>query len=149
MFEAIKQRCRRIMYLDPAFIVQDIIQADETLAQDIVDLNRYDQLYDKGIRADGSTITPLYANSTIKYKIRDGQKWDHVTLNDKGGAYESFNIAYSGGAFKITADLDKPGGNLAERYGKTILGLTEENIAIVRGWIKPRILDAVRKKVFE
>lgn len=145
MFGQVKKVCKNIIKLQEGKILKDVLR-NTSLQQDIIDLNRDDQLYDKGIRADGQSLGEYHA-ITIGKKIEKGQRYDHVTLKDTGEFYESFKIKNNENEIIITADAEKPDGNLAFIYGKQILGLTKENLAVVRGWIKPIFLRKTREKI--
>lgn len=117
------------------------------MKQDIIDLNRHDQLYDKGIDSEGNSLGE-YAARTIQHKIETGERYDHVTLKDTSDFYESFKIKNGSEGIIITADTNKGGDDLAFIYGPKILGLTPENVAEVRGWLRPIILKETRQRIF-
>ena len=93
----------------------------------IIYLNTIEQLFEKGIDSEGLTLEPFYSQSTILYKKKKGQRFDHVTLKDTGVFYKSFAIFVSDDYFLIDADPDKGDNDLLDIYGEDVLGLTEES----------------------
>jgi len=135
--------------LDPNKLIKRTLD-NTSIQQDIVDLNRIDQLYEKGITADGVSLgeysartiegTDLYAGKKAK-----GQRYDHITLNDTGEFYETFAFENENGRFIITANTLKPDVDLLT-YGN-ILGLTEKNKYVVAGWIRVPLIGEIKKFV--
>ena len=144
MFGTLRYKLLNVIALDEDKIIRDIV-SNSGLQQDIIDLNREDQLYDKGIDADGNLVGDgRYSKMTIQHKIETGERYDHVTLKDTGEFYESFKIKKGEAEIIITADTIKDGKDLASIYGEKILGLTAENVAILRGWIKKLFIERTR-----
>lgn len=130
-------------------IMVKVVGKDRRLMTLIVSLNTQDQLFNKGIRSDGSDITPPYSAYTISLKQAKGQPTDRVTLKDTGEFYDSF-VAFVDGSKDIIIDsnpikVDEQGfeTNLLEKYGERVEGLTLENQAI----INEKILLPVQKYV--
>lgn len=100
---------------------------------EIVELNTQSQLFEKGINADSVSIKSYrpYRPLTIQLKKLKGQPTDRVTLRDDGDFYNSvfLNIGKSDVFFDAT---DSKTEDLIEKYGEDILGLTLENVEIVR-----------------
>lgn len=97
----------------------------------IISLNQNDQLYEQGIKANNLPILPKYTAFTKAVKARKGQRIDHVTLKDTGKFYESFEVVAGSDSFEIIAK-DSKTEKLKAKYDSEILGLTEENIGILR-----------------
>lgn len=93
----------------------------------IIYLNTIEQLFEKGEDSDGLELYPFYAQKTILYKKEKGQRYDHVTLNDTGAFYRSFEVIVSDEYFLINADPKKGDNDLFNIYGEDVLGLTEES----------------------
>lgn len=93
----------------------------------IIYLNTIEQLYKKGEDSEGLELYPFYAQSTILYKKEKGQTYDHVTLNDSGAFYKTFEVIVSDDYFLINADPNKGDNDLFNIYGEDVLGLTEES----------------------
>lgn len=98
----------------------------------IADLNREQMA--SGIRGDGSDITPEYTFVTKDIKDRKSglaSVIDHVTLYDTGAFHKSV-VAQIFPDEVILDATDPKLSDLEEKYGKEILGLTEENQKKVR-----------------
>ena len=84
----------------------------------------------QGIKADGTEITPQYAESTIEYKQgKTGLSGitDRVTLFDSGDFYRGIAVTkVDAEKFTITSIDDKT-PKLEAKYGNKIFGLTSEN----------------------
>ena len=131
------------------FLKQAVKNKD--LKKQILDLNRFDQLYNLGEDANGEDLVPSYAYNTIvgvpgRYegKIAKGQPFDRVTLNDKGNFYNSFDLKFNNDELEITADDIN---DLAIKYGTDILGLNDENLEESFGFIRAFILQQIREQI--
>jgi hypothetical protein len=116
----------------------------------ILDLNRINQLFDKGENAYGDFL------GTYSYRtelITKGRKkaGDHITLFDTGEFYRSFDVAvFSDNSFLIEANTIKDDNTdlaSSKRYGKGILGLSEESKGKLIEKILPLIIIEVRKEL--
>lgn len=114
--------------------VLDIVQAEK---QQVVDLNKSQLL-----NSEDSEGAPLGTYASIAYANKKGKA--EVDLKDTGAFYESIFINTEKFPILFGA-TDKKTGNLVERYGKDIFGLTKSNQAVVSkeiiktgliGWIR-------------
>lgn len=150
-----------IAKLDGDKLMKNVLNNDQGLQQDILDLNRIDQLYDRGINTDGnlliaSGIDGGYARNTIvgtneyKGKIALGLPTNHVTLFNEGIFYSTFKLDVEATEAFITADTIKDGVDISDRYadGKA-LGLTEESKRKMIGWVKVPFVNEMRKAIFK
>ena len=119
-----------------------IIEEAKKQEEEILIMVKQEQLF-QGIDAQGRQISPPYAESTIKRKIKKGQPTDRVTLKDTGFFYFSFFIDYQPKEFTIQAEDIKTIFLLA-RYGLDILGLTPDNIDKLSGLIRPELLKRLK-----
>lgn len=148
MLGALKSLVKNTRKLDENRFVNSAL-SNSQIQYDILELNRQDQLYEQGITADGKSMGD-YAPFTLRYKIEEAGKMgrdtrtDHITLKDTGEFYSTFRFKKGKDEFIIAADTIKDGTDLIEREGN-ILGLTNENKAVVAGWIKPDIISQTRK----
>jgi hypothetical protein len=114
-----------------------IFAVDKDVQDEIIRINTEDQLEEEGIDSLGRKLGD-YAPSTIAYKRRKGQRYDHVTLKDEGDFYNSFNVKVNVNEIIIDADdsskYNKP---LFEVWGVDVLGLTDDNM----NYIKQMILE--------
>ena len=101
--------------------MEDITRSIE---DEIKEINVHQQ-YDLGQDRNGDSITPEYAESTIRYKRRKGQPTDRVTLQDTGQYHDTFKIRYEDEGFELYAN-DWKAGFLDKKYGKEIYGLQDE-----------------------
>lgn len=146
-FQPLYDLARRAIALDEHAILNALL-ANPGLQQDILDLNRQNQLFDKGIDSTGRSLADIgggYAPVTIQIKTAKGQPTDRVTLRDTGEFYASFYIVLGEKEFYIEADPMKPGGvNLLEEWGKDVLGLTDESKRQLVEWLKAEMVPVVR-----
>lgn len=97
----------------------------------ILDLNK-EQLYEFGERSDGSQIGD-YKPTTVEYKKANNQRYDHITLRNKGKFYDSFTLKFDGQNLNFNAypfkfnKKTKKVVNLFKVYGIDVLGLNEDS----------------------
>ena len=118
------------------------VDAMQDAAEKAEDLNR-EQLYDFGVKASGELL-PDYKQSTIRYKQRMGQVYDHMTLRDTGAFHKSFSLKREKDGVEMLAS-DAKTGELMQRYGKDILGLTDGSKVVYFGIVRPVFFKKVRK----
>lgn len=111
----------------------------------ILDLNRQNQLYDKGEDIDGNKLL-AYRPFTIEIKQLIGQPYDRTTLFYSGQFYNSFKQAVYPKEYKI--DLyatDIKTLPLVAKYGD-IIGLQKQNIEVLDNEIiKPELYSFIKK----
>lgn len=101
---------------------------DDEIQEHIIQMNTEDQLEEDGVFSDG-TPTGEYAPTTIFYKRRKGDRYDHITFKDTGNFYDSWIVRVDKTGFTIDADGQVSADtNLFTIYGENILGLTDENM---------------------
>jgi len=108
------------------------------------------QLFELGEDATGRTLESIggeYSPFTIEEKKKKGQPTDRVTLKDTGEFYESFIVIPFKGGFRIEADTIKDGQDLQNSWGKEIVGLSPENIQIVKDFYINAIIQKVKKNI--
>lgn len=131
--------------LDIWQIVTDIMEKD--LGVFISDLNRK-QMADKGQRADGSKLTPDYANVTKEIKSdKSGLSgvYEHVTLYDTGELHKSIFTSVIGTNIILDSE-DWKVDELTQKYGE-FLGLTDESIMKLKEKFEPLFLDKVYEQI--
>lgn len=92
--------------------------------QSILDLNREDQLFDRGVDSDGKRLRE-YSPLTKAIKRGKGEVFNRTTLLDTGAFYGAFDLLNRGRSFSIFSK-DSKSADLVEEYGN-IFGLTKEN----------------------
>lgn len=104
--------------------VDDIINSKE---EEILNLNREDQLFDKGIDVNGSLLGKYrntLSGSTRGYPKSAG---DPFNFYDTGSLFSGFSLLSEGNANKVVINnSDSKVSLLTNKYGDFI-GLTEEN----------------------
>lgn len=79
-----------------------------------------------GKRADGSEITPSYADYTIELKESKGQESRWVTLRDTGEFWNDMFVDVNAETFETSSANEKT-AKLEKKYGKKIFGLSKES----------------------
>ncbi len=114
---------RKVSALDTEAVIESaIVQTKEVIA----DLNA--EQMNKGLRADGSEITPSYSPLTIAIKEEKGQPTDRVTLKDTGDYYKAIRVEVSSGGETKVINNDPKAEKLNKKYSKAkgnILGLSD------------------------
>lgn len=128
-------------------LIQNIIWENEAY---IVDMNAEEQLFEQGINRLGVEISDYapYSPVTIEIKEAKGQPTNRVTLRDEGDFEGSFFLEVGDKQFEIKAS-DFKTEDLIKKYGRQILGLTDENIAIlIWQYIYPDLMDEAKKQIY-
>lgn len=128
-------------------LMQDIIWSNDAY---IVDMNAEEQLFERGINRLGVEIMDYapYSPVTIEIKEALGQPTNRVTLRDEGDFESSFFLEVGDKQFEIKAS-DFKTEDLIKKYGRQILGLTDENIAIlIWQYIYPDLMDEAKKQIY-
>lgn len=128
-------------------LVQKIIWDNEAY---IIDMNAEEQLFEQGVNRLGVSIMDYapYSPVTIAIKEAKGQPTNRVTLRDEGDFESSFFLEVSDKQFEIKAS-DFKTEDLIKKYGRQILGLTDENIAIlIWQYIYPDLMDEAKKQIY-
>lgn len=128
-------------------IIQNIIWDNEAY---IVDLNAEEQLFEQGINRLGVEISDYapYSPVTIAIKEAKGQPTNRVTLRDEGDFESSFYLEVGDKQFEIKAS-DFKTEDLIKKYGRQILGLTNENIAkLIWQYVYPDLLTKAKKTIY-
>ena len=126
--------------------IQRIIMDNEAY---IVDLNAQDQLYEEGINRLGVSIMDYapYRPLTIAIKEQKGQPTNRVTLRDTGDFDSSFYLEVNDKQFEVKAS-DWKTEALIKKYGRQILGLTDENISsLIWDYIYPDLMEKAREVI--
>lgn len=124
--------------------ISEIIKENEAW---ICDMNTEDQLYERGVNRVGVDIMDYmpYTPKTIEIKEIKGQPTNRVTLRDEGDFHASFKVIVDKDKFTITAE-DWKTEFLIRKYGRQILGLTDENAQeLVNEYIYPDLLSKARE----
>jgi hypothetical protein len=107
---------------------------DYKVTQDIIRLIQGEHLTNKGIDKNGKVIG-RYSYATELITQGRKKKGEHYTLKDSGYFYDSMRAIATPNSILIDADAKKDDDNLFEKYGTSIIGLTNENTEIPKKWI--------------
>lgn len=116
----------------------------------IIDMNAQEQLYERGINRLGVKISDYapYAPLTIEIKKAKGQPTNRVTLRDEGDFESSFHLEVGDTQFEIRAS-DTKTEELIKKYGRQILGLTDENLEeLIWNYIYSELLDKAKSIIY-
>ena len=115
----------------------------------IIDMNVEEQLFMLGVTAENIPILNFapYSPVTIDIKREKGQPTDRVTLRDGGDFHDSFTVEVRGQSLWLKSD-DEKAGDLTDRYGREIFGLTDDNLQELRTfYIKPSLLNYIKENL--
>jgi hypothetical protein len=143
MIEDIEKRIAQLKLVDVDKILKDIIQQ---LTEYVVNFNKFDQLYEKGIYTSGQQLPP-YVPATIKRKIKKNQPYDRKTLKDTGDFYSGWFVKLGNDAFTLGSD-ERKNIFLQANWGSEIFGLTDESIEKLRALVLPLLQERL-KVIFE
>lgn len=116
----------------------------------IIYMNAQEQLYERGINRLGVKISDYapYAPLTIEIKKAKGQPTNRVTLRDEGDFESSFHLEVGDTQFEIRAS-DPKTEELIKKYGRQILGLTDENLEeLIWNYIYSELLDKAKSIIY-
>lgn len=101
-----------------------------------------------GKRADGTEITPSYADTTIEIKESKGQETRWVTLHDIGSFWENMFVDVNANSYSLSS-ADSKTDKLKKKYGKNIFGLTKESKSeeYIPLYLLPAVQERVTKKL--
>ena len=158
MFKSLKRVAKNATNLKTKVIFRIVFS--ETEIQDLVlDLNRVEQLFKKGIDSDDDVIG-LY--SAVTEQLSQGRGFgfggdsgrkqkkagEPIFLLDEGDFYRSFKVKILNDGFVIQADaLKDDGTDLTRQYGKEILGLTDKSRNEIIKEILPFVIEETRKAI--
>ena len=120
---------------------------DQEVKDMIIQMNTEDQLEEEGIDSLGRALGD-YSPYTIIEKQLKGQRYDHITLKDTGAFYDSWVVTVNREGIEIDADdaslYDQP---LFQVWGEDVLGLTDENMEILRGVIADKYIEYIYEQL--
>ena len=143
MFEHLNNILNKAIKLDENAIWFRVM--DRETQWEIIRLNTHDQLFDEGIKSDGTSL-PEYSPTSVNVY---GKPSGHIRLKDTGKFYQSFLVKVNATGFDIVADTLKDDTDLAERYGIDILGLTEENEAVLARMLRDKYIEEIEREIFQ
>ena len=125
MLEGLKDKLNKLRIDEDAVWFQVVNRETQF---EIIRLNTQDQLFDDGIRSDSKSL-PDYSNTSVNVY---GKRAGHIQLYNTGEFYQSFVVKVDKSGIDIVADTQKEDTDLSKKYGNEILGLTDENLGLLR-----------------
>lgn len=147
-FEAIRQLTDRVSKLDEGIILNRFVELP-IVQKFILDLNRVDQLFNKGVDSKNRALgvyTPFTINSKQERGVPVPSDF-HITLFDTGQFYSTFVIIPGKDFFEIDANPIREDSNLFEDFGEDILGLNDENLQILIDFFKETVVLRVKEQL--
>lgn len=156
MFGQFKRLFKNIAQLDELALCVTVYRQEE-IQQIILSYNRIDQLTE-GMDSEGNIIG-VYSPATDiisegRSFVFQGRSYEKIAgepynFVDTAHFLESFSIVIHGDGFVIQADDDKGEETLTGKFGKNILGLTDENKAKLSQAMLPFFIEAVREAMLK
>jgi len=147
-FEAIRKLTDRVVKLDEGIILNRFVELP-IVQKFILDLNRVDQLFNKGVDSKNRALgvyTPFTINSKQERGVPVPSDF-HITLFDTGQFYSTFVIIPGKDFFEIDANPIREDANLFEDFGEDILGLNDENLQILIDFFKETVVLRVKEQL--
>lgn len=147
-FEAIRKLTDRVAKLDEGIILNRFVELP-SVQKFILDLNRVDQLFNKGVDSKNRALgvyTPFTINSKQERGVPVPSDF-HITLFDTGQFYSTFVIIPGKDFFEIDANPIREDANLFEDFGEDILGLNDENLQILIDFFKETVVLRVKEQL--
>lgn len=98
--------------------------------EQILDLIREEQLFDKGIDGEGNKLQ-AYTSFTVGLKKLNQQPSNRTTLNDSGDFYKAFDLLFTDQHSIGVFSRDSKTPELIEKYGRNIFTFTVDNNKII------------------
>ena len=118
---------------------------DGDLEDEIWKLIVIEQLDKKGVN-ELDQVIGLYSRKTEEIDPRK-KAGSHYTLNDTSAFINSIAVQVGNDFFTVNGDGRKSNTNLFEKYGDGIIGLTPDNLAIVKEMLKDKFIEYVRESL--
>jgi hypothetical protein len=149
MLTGVINRLNRMSKVDATPIIQSILM-DEEVQKHIIYLNTIDQLFERGENSLGERLGD-YRPFTIMKKIQSGQRYDHVTLNDRGDYYDSYRIIAQSGVDYImfVTNPIKEGKDIEQQWGGYIVGLNTENTQWLIDEVRTRFIPKLKAALLQ
>ena len=120
-----------------------ITSFDADLEDEIWKLIVIEQLDKKGVN-ELDQVIGLYSRRTEEIDSRK-KAGTPYTLNDTSAFINSLAVQVGNDFFTVNGNGQKGNTNLFERYGDGIIGLTPDNLAIVKEMLKDKFIEYVRE----
>jgi len=122
------------------------IFSTRSLQSQIIDFNQA-QMYDKGVDSDGRSLgeyslATIYGTTKFEGKIAKGQRYDHITLKDSGGSYDSMKVETDNSGLAIKGDFPD---SIKQRFPDA-LGLTQDSKTELLPEVNENLIEKILKK---
>lgn len=118
---------------------------DGDLEDEIWKLIVIEQLDKKGVN-ELDQVIGLYSRKTEEIDARK-KAGTPYTLNDTSAFINSIAVQVGNDFFTVNGNGQKSNTNLFEKYGDGIIGLTPDNLAIVKEMLKDKFINYVRESL--
>ena len=118
---------------------------DGDLEDEIWKLIVIEQLDKKGVN-ELDQVIGLYSRRTEEIDPRK-KAGTPYTLNDTSAFINSIAVQVGNDFFTVNGNGQKSNTNLFERYGDGIIGLTPDNLAIIKEMLKDKFINYVRESL--
>lgn len=116
------------------------------LKEQIIDLNREDQLFNQGIDSNGKFLG-YYSSFTIMEKKQRGLPYNRTTLFDSGDFYNGFDLLISENSIRFFS-RDSKTLLLQDKYDSGIFGLIKSNAEKMNYMLlAPKLEEFIRKSI--
>jgi hypothetical protein len=152
LFGRVHKLLDNIIALDENQLINEVLSNRE-FQKFIIDLNTEGQLRE-GVNSLGVSLSSggrEYSELTMKISARKGRPKRSISLvdlHDTGDFYKSFRIVIKPKSFAIEAETDKGDTDLLQRYGKDVLGLTDEHLQLVIDALRKKIIPIIKNKIY-
>ena len=163
LFQPLRELTQKVIKLNQNRLLFEVIADNKDLQNEILDLNRVNQLFDEGIQADGNDLNSsnstqgVYSSYTeqvnkgrvFTYKGHSKSKiaGDKYFLYDSGFWFNSFKINASNNFFEIDAAPTRGKTNMLDEYGSDILGLTDQSKQTLQKLLIPLLQTKLKQKL--
>ena len=159
MATRLEDTLRRLITFDAQKVILELIN-DDALKAEIIRRNQK-QIF-AGKNRFGISLADIaggYSKFTEAVHLGELFSFDGETkqklegaapfLLDQGDFFLSFQIQFTTDSFIIIADPAKPDGDLYDKYGEDIIGLSQENRDWLINELRPRLVKYVRTKILK
>ena len=134
--------------INPSQIVKRILEQNKEY---VISLITQEQIYKKGIKGDGSKITPAYSKAYQRTKERKGLYQGYVDLSLTGTYLKQWIAEFNELDFEVYGVRESNGFDVAQglknRYTDGIEDFTKESLDAINELLIKNIPDEIRKEL--
>lgn len=125
-----------------------IFAIDDGVQKKVIELNTEVQLGEDGIDSLGDSLGE-YAPFTVNERSRLGLQTGHIDFKVTGDYWRSWRVNVTNNAIIITVDSSRFDELVNElRFSPDHVGLTEENLELIRNIVLPKYQEYARRELF-